>query len=362
MPLESPTMFKYIVSFALAAVFTTAPAQLVLFYGGDSDGRNGLSCERNGNAESWTYDDFTVPEPGWLVRRVFGHFLMSDGFDGIADFEIRRGLSNGNAGTLVASGMNLRTVAARTGQVFFGLDEWIVEIQDVNVQLDAGTYHISLRPVGGVRSFLPTTDGRNGAGGPLHNGNAFFTSPTFRFNYAPVEDLLGKGIWDFSLGLGGVIIGGEIVPEAFAVPEGALNSGGLLELAESDDRYVVIIQRPPSRASSPSIRLVVFATAPSESASYFEFNFEAGCSGFPPANVPQRLELYNFASNSWEQVDQRPPTFHDSVVTVAFTSDAGRFIQRRTRLISSRMSWFDRGAAFANWASAIDHALWRIGR
>src|SRR5207245_7615475 len=100
-----------LLALALTAGFalnTTAIAQAPpgsLWYNGDFNGVNGLANERNTIVtQAAVYDDFNVTAPlGWHVTAVFSDNLMSTTITG-ADWEIRTGLSAGNAGTLIASG------------------------------------------------------------------------------------------------------------------------------------------------------------------------------------------------------------------------------------------------------------------
>src|SRR5207237_4629594 len=79
-----------------------------LFYNGDFDGVNGLSNELDtslGSGEyGHTYDDFYVTDSGgWNVTGIFSDNLTNTGITG-ATWEIRQDISEGNGGTLIASG------------------------------------------------------------------------------------------------------------------------------------------------------------------------------------------------------------------------------------------------------------------
>src|SRR5947207_6695054 len=93
---------------AAVALNTTAIAQAPpgsLWYNGDSDFVSGLANERNTLViQAAVYDDFNVTDPmGWNVTAVFSDDLANTVFTA-ADWEIRTGISEGSAGTLVASG------------------------------------------------------------------------------------------------------------------------------------------------------------------------------------------------------------------------------------------------------------------
>src|SRR5207237_10650454 len=93
---------------AVSLTATTTIAQAPpgsLWYNGDFNYVNGLANERNTIvSQAGVYDDFNVTAPlGWHVTALFSDNLMSTTVTG-ADWEIRTGVSEGNAGTLIASG------------------------------------------------------------------------------------------------------------------------------------------------------------------------------------------------------------------------------------------------------------------
>lgn len=204
-----------------------------LYYGGDIDGRAALSDERsNYRGRSAVYDNFTVGGEGWRVSSVFGNMLFNYQSYG-ADFEIRKGMSRGNGGTLVASGRELAAEQTPTGRTWQGWTEYTVRISNLDILLAPGEYWLSVRSVtyscggGWLSSYAGTTSGLNGIGGPLGDGLSFFDSRSRIF--VPTEDMLGSGTWDFSYGIAGA-----------PVPEPATVSmlGGLLLVALRRGRKV----------------------------------------------------------------------------------------------------------------------------
>ena len=93
----------------LTAAFALNANAITLWYNGDADGVNGLANERNTVvSQAGVYDDFAITGgPAWHVTAVFSDNLMTAGeVITSADWEIRTGISAGNAGTLIASGTN----------------------------------------------------------------------------------------------------------------------------------------------------------------------------------------------------------------------------------------------------------------
>jgi hypothetical protein len=226
-----------LLALALTAAFalnTIAIAQAPpgsLWYNGDWNGLNGLANERNTVVtQAAVYDDFDVTATqGWRVTSVFSDNLMNYGnpISG-ADWEIRTGISEGNAGTLVASGttnLPIVTPTGRGGQLF----EYMVEVTGLNVYLPmlptGQHYWLNVTPIGngGGRSFDSTTSGMNCVGTPCGNDmNAFFNSTFFGTNFTSTANEGQPS--DFSMG----VIAHTIVPEPSTLALLACGVGTLL--------------------------------------------------------------------------------------------------------------------------------------
>jgi hypothetical protein len=158
----------------------------VVFYGGDANGVNALASEEDGIvSQAMTYDNFTVGAGGWNVSNLGGIFAVTTGSNfASARYEIRQGVSVGNGGSLVQTGVF--SVSSSSVGSLFGLDLRDFTGSVSPFSLAAGNYWIgiSLIDPGSVRSFVATTSGVNGVGGPLNDGNSFFNSPFFGANFA----------------------------------------------------------------------------------------------------------------------------------------------------------------------------------
>jgi hypothetical protein len=160
---------------------TTATAQAPpgsLWYNGDFNGVNGVANERNTLvAQAAVYDDFDVTAPmGWHVTAIFSDNLMLTGVPIMsgADWEIRIAVSEGNAGTLVASGTTNAPMITPTGRVVGNeLVEYMVEVPGLNVSLpmlpSGQHYWLNVTPVGNGfgSSNNSTTSGANCVGTPV---------------------------------------------------------------------------------------------------------------------------------------------------------------------------------------------------
>jgi len=204
-----------VVALALTAAFvlnTTAIAQAPpgsLWYNGDYNYVNGLPNERNTLVtQAAAYDDFNVTAPlGWHVTAVFSDNLTFAVITG-ADWEIRTGVSEGNPGTLVASGTTNSPLVTPTYRYE---NEFMVEVTGLNVflpMLPSGQhYWLNVTPVGngGYRSFNSTTSGMNCVGTPCGNDqNAFFNSTYFGTFFTSTSNEYQP--YDYSNGVIGTVV------------------------------------------------------------------------------------------------------------------------------------------------------------
>jgi hypothetical protein len=203
-----------LLALALTAAFalnTAATAQAPpgsLWYNGDFNGVNGLANERNTVvSQAAVYDDFRVTAPlGWNVTALFSDNLSFTNITA-ADWEIRTGISEGNAGTLVASGTTNSPIVTDTLRGGFGFPEYMVEVTGLNVFLTPGMYWLNVTPVGNgsSRSFNSTTSGTNCVGTPCGNDqNAFFNSTFFGAYFTSTAN--ESQPYDYSMGVIGTVV------------------------------------------------------------------------------------------------------------------------------------------------------------
>jgi hypothetical protein len=222
------------VAAAFVVLNTTAIAQAPpgsLWYNGDLiDVADSLANGRNfAFTQAAVYDDFDVTAPaGWNVTAVFSDNLATPVITG-ADWEIRTGISEGDGGTLVASGTTNSPVVTPTGRSGGGYNEFMVEVTGLNVflpMLPAGQhYWLNVTPVGNggtSGSFNSATRGTNCVGTPCGNDlNAFFNSTYYGYYFTSTTNLQRDD--DFS---NGVI--GSVVPEPATVALLTCGVGALL--------------------------------------------------------------------------------------------------------------------------------------
>jgi hypothetical protein len=212
------------------------PAQAaVLWYNGDYDNRdalaNGFSLVDFGGLaalRSTVYENFIVPVgQTWTVTSVFSNDQLNYNTNPVtsAAWEIRRGVSAGNGGTLVASNGTAaatQTALTRTPGFFYAASPVQITATVSPLVLTAGTYWLSVIPnepsvFQGNFSFVMSTSGLNSVGMPPGNDDNSFISNNIApgnpgsFNFTSTSTVEGGGTWDYSLGVNGTV--------AFLVPE-----------------------------------------------------------------------------------------------------------------------------------------------
>jgi hypothetical protein len=232
-------------------------AGTVYWYNGDSDGFATKINEVGGSSGTGLiYDDFVVGSGGVNITGVFSNDLVlnipSSGADtnapGVvtqASWEIRSGVSAGNAGTLLDSGTASATQTA-TGLTFNSGAYAVYDIQitGLNVNLGPGTYWLAVAPDFGAstsyNSYIATTYGFNGVGTPkAQDGNSFWNDPGFGDDFVAAvtatgaDSADGTNNVDFSMGVDGTV---ATIPEPGTAGLGA-GALFLLGLAAAARRF-----------------------------------------------------------------------------------------------------------------------------
>ncbi len=128
----------------------------------------------------------------------------------------------------------------------------------------------------------------------------------------------------------------SVAPENLAVNIGTANSGGVPELMDSDDQYVVL--DPTFIAFRYQLEFTVDAISPSSSPGVLEFSYESSAFNFL-GTVDQQIELFNYDSGQFETLDTRLTSPADTVVSVVPGGDPAQFIQVGTNAMQARISY-----------------------
>jgi len=206
------------ITLLFCAIAAHANCPTCYFYGGDLDlndpNQNGLANENDAfvpttvlspNYGAATFQNFIVGGAGIKVTGLFTNNL-STLTPASAYWEIRSGVSQGNGGTLVASGT--ATVAnftwTKTGRADFGYDEYKALAQNLSVTLTPDTYWFAVvpqDPIAAGRSFNSNANtGLNRVGiqidGQQYFNSVFFGAKFDNANNWGVFNTFSSGVYD----------------------------------------------------------------------------------------------------------------------------------------------------------------------
>jgi hypothetical protein len=151
-----------------------------------------------------------------------------------------------------------------------------------------------------------------------------------------------------------------VAPDSFSVIWGILMSGSLESLAASDDVRVNIAGSVTGHRGAPNAQVELSGTSPLSQPAQLTLKLEAQTDLFPLGQVSQRIEMFDFVTQQWVQVDQRFATITDSVASYSVTSNAGRFVEPGTRRIRARLTWFGGSQISRNQGPKIDQFCWWV--
>ena len=150
------------------------------------------------------------------------------------------------------------------------------------------------------------------------------------------------------------LITGPTYPASFTVSRGRHSSGSESDLQASDN--VDLSFHRDSIDVLSRIHVELHSTCSTETPSEISFTLEA--SVFARSQVIQSIDLFNFATSSWEEVDTRTASrFSDSITTINPTGNLSRFVEPGTRAMRSRCR-FESTNPRQNFAANLDMAFW----
>jgi hypothetical protein len=164
---------------------------------------------------------------------------------------------------------------------------------------------------------------------------------------------------DFALVVSGVnTTQPPTAPDSFNIVNGSLNAGSLGDLTESDDSYMTFLPEVVDDLNEPAVWVVFNGTLPSDSPSSLSVNIESAVN---TVGLTQTIELFNFNSQQFEQVDSRDGSFDvDEVVTIDLTGNIANYVQPGTGNIQTRVGWRATGPTlFYPWTVRLDQLFWQ---
>ena len=151
---------------------------------------------------------------------------------------------------------------------------------------------------------------------------------------------------------------GVIPPDSFTIIRGFLNGGGLSDLVVSDDQKLDVRAGLTLFLGEPPLQVVVTGTSPVEVPSELRFKYEASVN---TPGLTQSIQLFNYVTSSYEEVDLSVPGAMDSVVDVVVTTNPERFVQVGTREMTAKVVYQRVGFTLLwPWSARLDQAVWTI--
>lgn len=317
------------------------PASHVVFLNFTPDIENGTQTYvlGYGDAPYPVGTDLDVDKDGVLDSPLSpGTFTVVDAFaydddDGIADREYAQQLGGKNYGILQDSAGDLftpdalyRVLAADGSPIEMGFMDVETRPGEVN-----GPFYIQIESAG---------------------------------QYQQVNlDLLGIDLSTFTLNLGTPNLrqqsSSEVVnPSGYTIVFGSLVSGTLADVYTSDDQRFVVQNGSTFLITQSPVTIEFIGTASSASATQVTFSCEARAS---LVNLMQRLDMFNYATNGFVQVDERAGSVgSDQVVTITKTADAQDYVAGDGSIKFRYRLKDDAPAFLASWKAEIDQAVYTI--
>lgn len=148
----------------------------------------------------------------------------------------------------------------------------------------------------------------------------------------------------------------EVAATNLNVTRGNFISGGTPELMFSDNLDLRIVRSNTDIQSRTEFELT--ANSPTANPTTMQVQLEG--SVFSRTRVDQIIELFNFRTNGWEEVDSRAASrFADSVTTIELEQPLSRFVEPGTNNIDARIRFFSPNPRQV-FTSNTDQFIWLI--
>lgn len=151
------------------------------------------------------------------------------------------------------------------------------------------------------------------------------------------------------------------LPSSFTILSGVYASGGLADLFESDNSRLTIREAPPLALGFPSAAIRINSFAPTRNLRALQVHLELSVSAVPATSVSIRVDMWDFTSNQWEQIQAFAATSTDTKYRICLGSNPERFVSLADNEMRLRLRWFDPGTLFNfGWLARIDQAVWTV--
>jgi len=150
------------------------------------------------------------------------------------------------------------------------------------------------------------------------------------------------------------------LPGSFTYEAGTAVSGGLTDLWDNDNLYLVGGPGVVLSTQQSPLRLVLTSTATSTSVTQVAMQIEAKSTS---SSIRQVVEFFNYTTNAWVQGDARQMSTTETSIQVVAPGTPTEYIQAGSRQIRTRLSYKQTGPILAYpWRISWDRVVWSITR
>jgi len=159
-------------------------------------------------------------------------------------------------------------------------------------------------------------------------------------------------------GIAGGGPGETVLPEDYQIVRGQHVSGGLDDLLASDDERLVVRLGFVLSSAEPPVWIEVEGTATTADPTELWLTLEAQANTI---GLTQRMKLFNYDTQSFEELDSGAGTITDSVTKVKVPGDPARFIDPDTLEMKAQLTWKAEGpVTLYPWQVGLDQVAWTL--
>ncbi len=149
-----------------------------------------------------------------------------------------------------------------------------------------------------------------------------------------------------------------VLPDSFLILRGFLTSGDLCDLFFSEDVRLEVRAGITLFLGESPLQIAVTGTSPVDVPSELRFRLEAAVN---TPGLTQKIELFNYDTSLYEEVDFSVPGGLDTTVEIVVTTNPGRFVEAVTREMRARIVYRQVGLVLLwPWAARLDQTAWMI--
>jgi hypothetical protein len=138
---------------------------------------------------------------------------------------------------------------------------------------------------------------------------------------------------------------------------GRVISGEIGDLFDSDDSRMGFWPGITEDSSEAPVWLLLTGTSLTDMPAELRFTLEANVN---TPGVAQRIELFNYVAQSYEEIDFRVGTDTDSILEIVVDGDPSRFVDSKTLEMKAQLTWPPGPLVFFPWTVSVDQAVWKV--